>query len=275
MKYQTMPSLSEEDAIALEKSIRTHGIQVPVLMDEEGDIIDGHHRWEIGTRCGIAVPTETREGLSESEKIALSISLNIDRRQVTRQQKRDIIAASLKAEPEASNREHARRTGADDKTVQSVRERMESTAEIPQLEKTRGADGRERTTTPDRPVVRINTKTTEEVTETFDARTGEQIDSVFDKAREALDAGVVPEAQRPGLERMVAADDSYKNSQYITAFVKSLSFEFTRFDAERIAAIADDDVVRTVEHLAQSASGFYEKVRRARSGLRLIEGGQK
>lgn len=272
MKYQTMPPLSEEDATALEKSIRTHGIQVPVLVDEESTIIDGHHRWEIGTRCGIPVPTETREGLTEAQKVALSISLNKDRRQLSSAQKREIIAASLKAEPEASNREHARRTGADDKTVQAVRSDLESGAEIPHLEERTNPQGRTQPASkPERPVVSIKTKETVETTETFDAQTGEAIENV----RAALDADLVSDDKREAAERFVQSDQRVKNSGYMRAFYKALSMEWSKFDAERIAQLSTDADVRTVELFAKSATEFYEKVRRARSGLRLVEGGKK
>ena len=151
VEYQTMPPLAADELEALERSILAHGIQVPVIVDERGVLIDGHHRKKIADRHGIEVPTRVRAGLSEADKVALSISLNIDRRQLSREQRREIIARSLKADPVASNREHARRTGADDKTVADERRKLESSAELPQLDKTRGADGRERTTTPTRP----------------------------------------------------------------------------------------------------------------------------
>lgn len=55
-----------------------------------------------------------------------------------------MIAESLKSDPQLSNREHARRTGADHKTVQAVRETAESTGEIPQSEERVSGDGRVR-----------------------------------------------------------------------------------------------------------------------------------
>jgi hypothetical protein len=57
-----------------------------------------------------------------------------------------LIAKVLKAKPEASNRQIAKQVKADDKTVATVRRELEATAEIPQLEKTTGADGKARTT---------------------------------------------------------------------------------------------------------------------------------
>ena len=43
-KYQVMPPLSEEEYQALKEDIAYNGIQVPVVEDTDGNIIDGHHR---------------------------------------------------------------------------------------------------------------------------------------------------------------------------------------------------------------------------------------
>ena len=42
--FQFLPPLLPSEHQALTESIRTHGVQVPVLVDESGAIIDGHHR---------------------------------------------------------------------------------------------------------------------------------------------------------------------------------------------------------------------------------------
>jgi len=55
-----------------------------------------------------------------------------------------LIAKVLKAKPEASNRQIAKQVKADDKTVAKVRTELEATAEIPQLKKTKGKDGKAR-----------------------------------------------------------------------------------------------------------------------------------
>ncbi|TXS58931.1 hypothetical protein CHU67_07605 [Corynebacterium sp. LK19] len=54
---------------------------------------------------------------------------------MNREQRRALIAESLRSDPQLSNREHARRTGADHKTVQSIREQSEESGEIPHFEK--------------------------------------------------------------------------------------------------------------------------------------------
>lgn len=72
------------------------------------------------------------------------VSLNLHRRHLDAEAKRDVIAKLLKANPEQSNRTIAKQVKADDKTVAKVRREMQSTADIPQLEKTVGADGKAR-----------------------------------------------------------------------------------------------------------------------------------
>ena len=127
-----------------------HGLQVAIVVDEDGSVIDGHHRKEIADRLGIDCPRRLATGLSETQKRTLALSLNLDRRHLTREQKRSIVEQSLRADPHLSNRQHAERTGVSDKTVAPIREELESTAEIPQSDTRVSADGRERPAT--RPV---------------------------------------------------------------------------------------------------------------------------
>ena len=159
--YQTMPPLARDDAAALERSIQTHGIQTPILVDEAGNIIDGHHRREIAVRCGLPLPVEVRRGLDESTKVALSISLNVDRRQLTREQKRQLIATSIKAEPEATDREHARRTGATHPTVAAVRSELEASGVVERFTTRTDSLGRQQPAS--KPVVSIKHKIAEAV----------------------------------------------------------------------------------------------------------------
>lgn len=173
--FQTMPPLSVDEYANLEQSIRDHGIQVPIIVDEDGVVIDGHHRQKIAESLGVDCPVDVKYGMTDVEKRSLSVSLNIDRRQLSREQRRAIIAESLRADPELSNREHGRRVGVDDKTVGAVRRELESTAEIPQSDVRVSADGRERPATqPERPVTKMTDTHKEETY--WDASTGEQIE---------------------------------------------------------------------------------------------------
>jgi len=45
--YQFFQPLSPQEREALKEDIKQRGIQVPIELDNEGAILDGHHRWEI------------------------------------------------------------------------------------------------------------------------------------------------------------------------------------------------------------------------------------
>jgi ParB-like chromosome segregation protein Spo0J len=142
--YQVMPDLTSEEYASLKADIEQRGVQVPILVDEDGNILDGHHRKRIADELGIDCPHETRSGLTHAEKTSVALALNVARRHLTREQRQKIIAGCLLAAPEKSDREVAKATGADHKTVARRREQLESTGEIPQLDARVGQDGKAR-----------------------------------------------------------------------------------------------------------------------------------
>jgi len=76
---------------------------------------------------------------------ALAASKNLYRRHLTAEQKRKAVANELKAHPEKSNNAIAKDLKVvSDKTVAAVRAELESTSEIPKLDKTTGKDGKAR-----------------------------------------------------------------------------------------------------------------------------------
>lgn len=141
--FQTMPDLPEWEFNALKESIRQHGVLVPVVRDENGVLIDGHHRSRACNELGITnVPTITLAGLTENQKRNHAIVLNLVRRKITRKQLRKIIATELRRQPDLSNRWLAEIVGSTDKTIQSVRAELLERAEIPQVNAFRGKDGK-------------------------------------------------------------------------------------------------------------------------------------
>lgn len=83
MKYQLFPNLTADEFDALTADIRDRGVMVPVELDENGDILDGHHRAMIADSLGIEYPTVIRTGWTEAAKLAHSFSLNANRRQAS------------------------------------------------------------------------------------------------------------------------------------------------------------------------------------------------
>lgn len=130
MGFQVMPPLAPEERVELEASIRAHGVQVPISVSADGVIVDGHHRDEIARRHGLHCPRVVVDG--DAAKLrGLAFSLNLHRRHLTSEQKRAVVAESIKADPQLSDREHGRRTGVDHKTAAGVRESLTESGEIP------------------------------------------------------------------------------------------------------------------------------------------------
>jgi ParB-like chromosome segregation protein Spo0J len=92
MTYQLMPPLVEEEYQALKADIAERGVIVPIEVDEEGNILDGHHRlkaWlelkEEGTELP-DYPRAVRGGMTETQKRNYVRVLNIVRRHLTKEQ---------------------------------------------------------------------------------------------------------------------------------------------------------------------------------------------
>lgn len=89
MKYQVCRPLTPIEYECLKADIAEHGVLVPVELDEEGEILDGHHRvqaWAelVGEGVDVAdYPTITRTGLTEEAKRNHARRLNLMRRQMT------------------------------------------------------------------------------------------------------------------------------------------------------------------------------------------------
>lgn len=145
MMFQILPPLSDTDYAALKSDIAARGVMVPVEYDEQDNIIDGHHRVRICVELGIKDwPKIIRRYADDAAKRTQARKLNIARRHLDTAAKRALIEAELRDRPEVSNRAIAADLGVDHKTVAGARDELKASGEIPQFEKTRGRDGRER-----------------------------------------------------------------------------------------------------------------------------------
>ena len=160
MEYQVMPELTAEEYAELKADIAKRGVMVPIEYDEAGNVLDGYHRLRICGELGIKdYPKVIRAGMTEAEKLTHARKLNMARRHLNTRQKQELIREQLKATPEQSDRQIAKRLGVSDKTVGSQRKELEATAEIPHLETSTGADGK---TYPRKPVSVFNPTKREE-----------------------------------------------------------------------------------------------------------------
>jgi DNA modification methylase len=94
-RYQVMPDLDAEEYRALKEDIAENGVIVPITVDGDGRIIDGYHRMKACEELGIDPPTREKTGLSEDEKYSLAWRLNMQRRHLDRQEKKDLIRDRL------------------------------------------------------------------------------------------------------------------------------------------------------------------------------------
>jgi site-specific DNA-methyltransferase (adenine-specific) len=92
--YQLLPALSRDEYGALREDIRRRGIQVPVELDEHGNVLDGHHRVKVARELGLdSYPRIIRAGMTEDEKEEHALVLNLSRRHLTPEQRRDVAVA--------------------------------------------------------------------------------------------------------------------------------------------------------------------------------------
>jgi hypothetical protein len=144
-KYRILPGLLPERYRALKADIAVRGVQVPIIVDQHGNILDGWYRWLACQELGIYCPAEVRYFTTEAEKFRLILEVNCHRRQMDRKQKRELIGTYLTADPAISDNWLAETIGGISKnTVADERRRLERTGRIPTLNKLRGKDGKHR-----------------------------------------------------------------------------------------------------------------------------------
>jgi len=94
-----LPPLSLPELEALKADIEANGVTEAIAVDEEGQILDGHHRFKIRPDA----PFRVLPGLPEEEKLAFVIRANLARRNLSPEQKREVgkqqraIAKTLRA----------------------------------------------------------------------------------------------------------------------------------------------------------------------------------
>jgi hypothetical protein len=142
-KYQLLDPLSEQQYADLKEDIAERGILQPVIVDEFGDVIDGHHRKQIAEELGEDYPThQLPSGRSETQKLDDSVALNLMGRHQSRDQKRETIKRYLRRLPNVSGQHLGRVVGVDHKTVDRIRDGLIASGEIPQSPDRVGSDGR-------------------------------------------------------------------------------------------------------------------------------------
>lgn len=138
-----LPPLTAEERDELRRSIRAAGrVLVPILVTEDDAVLDGHHRLAIADELGLSgVPAETVAGLSDEQRRARAMELNLARRHLTREQRRRIIEEELRRDATRSDRSVSARVGVSHATVAAARKKLESSGQIVHSPRRAGKDG--------------------------------------------------------------------------------------------------------------------------------------
>lgn len=91
-RYQHFHPLAASQFEQLKKDIEQKGVLVPIIVDENDKVIDGHQRRAVCAELHIECPKTVMAGLSEDEKHILSIVLNVFRRHLTASERQPALA---------------------------------------------------------------------------------------------------------------------------------------------------------------------------------------
>jgi hypothetical protein len=142
-EVQEMMPMSNEDYNRLKESIQTYGKLREHLKGYQDKktgtlfLLSGWNRLKIASELNFeSVPFDVVEGLeNETERKKYAISENLDRRQLTTEQKRELVKYFLRLNPEKSDREISTKVGVSHPTVSKLREKEISRGKIYHVEK--------------------------------------------------------------------------------------------------------------------------------------------
>ena len=89
--FQIMPPLSDAEYEELKSDIEERGVMIPIEYDEDGNVLDGHHRIKACQELGITIwPRMIRQGMTADEKRSHALMLNLARRHLTNEQRKTL-----------------------------------------------------------------------------------------------------------------------------------------------------------------------------------------
>lgn len=135
--YGALPVAVEK---ALRASIKMHGVLVPVAVDQHGRILDGHHRKRIAEEEGVECATSTINVSSEEQAQEIARTLNEDRRQLSAEERRPVVA-DLRAAGH-SERAIADALGVSKSTVHKDLDQVVTGDHLPETQRATGKDGK-------------------------------------------------------------------------------------------------------------------------------------
>jgi len=170
---------------ALRASIVRFGVIVPVVKDQNGEIVDGHHRSRIAAELHVDYKVDRVVVADDAEAREMARTLNSDRRHLSEDQRKEVVAllaAETVAAGPGGREEVARHSpeaiaaalGVTAPTVRADIRELENAFKLTRPPKTLGQDGKVRPTTratPDKPSA--PKKNRMQLVKAFDKATGD------------------------------------------------------------------------------------------------------
>ena len=173
------PMMTPDELKALGEDIKKNGLKSPIAITIsktpggkwEYQLLDGRNRLDAMEAVGLPLTISLNNGqcrittkaavnilgldtydgvpvrVIDDDPYAYVISANLHRRHLTPEDKQDLIAKVLKAQPEKSNRNRAASQRRPQRSAR-FRRKLEATGEVSPVDKTTGKDGKARTTAP-------------------------------------------------------------------------------------------------------------------------------
>lgn len=149
MKYEThplaalFPLMSDKDLAELAADIKANG-QLEPIVTLNGQILDGRNRYLACEIAGVEPASIEFSPVATCRSPEEYVwSMNIARRHLTPEQKREFIEKLLEADPTKSNRQIAKQAKVSHPTVAAVREEQESRGKVYHVSKTADTKGRQ------------------------------------------------------------------------------------------------------------------------------------
>jgi ParB-like chromosome segregation protein Spo0J len=131
--------LTDDEYALLKEDIAKRGIITPIIKDADGNIVDGYHRDKIAKELGLTdIPVKQVDG-TEAELQAMAIALNVARRQLNAEDRRELVA-QLRAGGK-SERQIAETLGV---TKTTVHRDLEASGPNGPVDRVTGKDGKSR-----------------------------------------------------------------------------------------------------------------------------------
>lgn len=245
--FQIFGSLPSHIEAAMRSSIKRFGVLVPVAIDQQGRVIDGHHRSRIANELGVECPTTTLTVASDDDAREIARTLNADRRQLSEEERKKVVA-DLRQEGH-SVRAIAGALGVGKSTVHEDLDELSAAGQLTEPKQVKGLDGRSRPAESRKPKKHKSEKPKVIATDPKFERLYEEVKSELVAAKEQL------ERQQEALDELADTDKS------VQAFKDDEQFKEMQVLREELRAVKRrrDELMRENAELKRMVSYWKKK----------------